>query len=92
MPKISGRSGAAASYDKKGKEFIFPHEDPKRIDARRTLRGIKNPESVEEIAKNKKKMKARKAVKQIAKKVSTKTKATKSKATPKRSGTRAKRK
>ncbi len=86
MPKISGRSGASASYDKKRKKFVsFPHEDPKRIDAGRTLRGIKNPESVEEIAKNKKKMKARKAVKQIAKKLSTKTKAT-----PKRSTTKAK--
>jgi len=90
MPKISGRSGAAASYNKKGKEFIFPHEAPKRIDAQRTLRGIKNPESVEEIAKSKKKMKARKAVKQIAKKLSTKTKT--KKATTKLSTTKAKRK
>lgn len=90
MPKISGRSGAAARYDKKGNLRIWPHEDPKRIDAGRTLRGIKNPESVEEIAKNKKRMKARKAVKQLAKKLSTKTKA--KKATTKRSTTRAKRK
>jgi len=88
MPKISGRSGASASYNKRTKKFTsLPHEDPKRIDARRTLRGIKNPESVEEIAKNKKKMKARRAVKQIAKKLSTKTKAT-----TKRSPTKAKRK
>jgi hypothetical protein len=67
--KISGRSGAAASYNKKGEEFIFPHEDPKRIDAKRTLRGIKNPESVEEIAKDKRKLKARRAVKRISEKL-----------------------
>ena len=36
--KISGRSGAAASYDKEGNEFIWPHEDPKRIDAKRALK------------------------------------------------------
>ena len=48
MPKISGRSGAAASYNKKGKEFIWPHEDPKRIDAKRA---VKKKQYVEEKAK-----------------------------------------
>ena len=67
--KISGRSGAAASYDSKGNEFIFPHEDPKRIDAERTLRGLKNPESVEEVAKDKKKLKARRAIQRATEKV-----------------------
>lgn len=58
MPKISGRSGAAASYNKKGKEFIWPHEDPKRIDAKRAL---KKKQYVEEKAKRISKTKAKKA-------------------------------
>ena len=55
MPKISGRSGAAASYNKKGKEFIWPHEDPKRIDAKRA---VKKKQYVEEKAKRISKTKA----------------------------------
>ena len=55
MPKISGRSGAAASYNKKRKEFIWPHEDPKRIDAKRA---VKKKQYVEEKAKRISKTKA----------------------------------